>query len=89
MDKKLDQILNKETSIMATLDDIVASVAAEDTVVDSVVTLLAGIKAQLDAAGQNPAKLQALSDALANQQTKMANAIVANTPAVPPVPPGP
>ena len=68
---------------MATLDDVVAAVAAEDTVIDSVVTLLTDIKAKLDAAiaGNNPAALQALSDDIAAQTKKMADAVVANTPA--------
>ena len=35
---------------MATLDDVVTAVAAEDTVVDSVVTLLTSLKTALDAA---------------------------------------
>lgn len=66
---------------MATLDDVVTAVAAEDTVIDSVVTLLTDIKAKLDAAGQDPVKLQALSDDIAAQTKKMADAVVANTPA--------
>jgi hypothetical protein len=49
------------------------------TAEDSVITLLASIKAQLDAAGQDPAKLQALSDALDAQSAKLAAAVVANT----------
>lgn len=68
---------------MATLDDVVAKVTDVGTVEDSVITLLTGIKAQLDAAGQDPAKLQALSDALDAQKAKLAAAITANTPATP------
>jgi hypothetical protein len=76
---KLDSILSKETTIMAVLDDIVAKVTAVGTVEDSVITLLTQIKAQLVAAGQDPVKLQALSDALDAQKTKLAAAVTANT----------
>lgn len=68
---------------MATLDDLVAQVNDLGTVEDGVVALLTDIKARLDAAGADPAKLQALSDALAAQKQKLADAVSANTPASP------
>jgi hypothetical protein len=74
VDRKLE-------AIMATLDDVVAKVTDIGTVEDSVITLLTSIKAQLDAAGQDPAKLQALSDALDAQKAKLTAAVTANTPA--------
>jgi hypothetical protein len=54
---------------MATLDDVVAAVAAEDTVIDSAIALLTGLKAALDAAiaSGDPAKVQAVSDAIGAQ----------------------
>lgn len=69
---------------MATLDDVVAKVTALGTVEDGVVTLLTDIKAKLDAAiaaGPDPVKLQALSDAIDAQSQKLAAAVTANTPA--------
>jgi len=66
---------------MATLDDVVAKVTAVGTVEDSVISLLQQIKAKLDAAGQDPAKLQALSDALDAQAAKLSQAVTDNTPA--------
>ena len=67
---------------MATLDDVIASVKDEDTVIDSVVTLLTDIKTKLDAAGQDPIKLADLSSSIAAQKQRLADAVVANTPTI-------
>lgn len=79
-------LLYQGERIMALLDSLQAAVAAESTVIDSAVALLQGLKAQLDAAiaaGSNPAQLQAISDAIAADTSKLANAVAANTPATP------
>lgn len=71
---------------MAQLDDVIAKVSSLGTVEDSVIALLTDIKAKLDAAianGADPAKLQALSDAIDAQTQKLSDAVVANTPAAP------
>lgn len=75
------ELNRKLEAIMAGLDDIIAKVSALDTVEDSVIALLVGIKAQLDAAiaSGDPAKLQAVSDALDAQQAKLSAAVAANT----------
>ena len=52
-DEKLDLILEKLEKIMASLDETLAAVTAEKTADDSIVALLAGIKAQLAAALAN------------------------------------
>lgn len=86
--------------IQAKLDAIHTDVESETDIVTSVQTLLegntamiAGLKTQLDAAiaGQDPAALQAVSDALdtiANTNTankaRLVAAVVANTPAAEP-----
>lgn len=89
-EQKLDRILSmlatviqKENIMAGELDQLTKDVAAESTVDDSVIALLTGIKAQLDAAiaSGNPAALTALSTSLQASQAKMAAAIVANTPA--------
>ncbi len=49
------------------------------TVEDSVIALLTDIKAKLDAAGVDSAKLKALSDALDAQTQKLTDAVTANT----------
>jgi len=79
----LRSIHNLKEQIMATLADLQAAVASESTVVTSAITLLQGLKAQLDAAiaTNNPAALQALSDNIAAQTTALAAAVTANTPA--------
>lgn len=70
------------------LDALTAAVAANTTAADSAITLLAGLKTQLDAAiaanaaGDGTA-LQALSDSLTAESTKLAAAVTANTPAAP------
>lgn len=77
-------ILSKLEKAMATLDDVVAKVAALTTVDDSVVALLGDLKTKLDAAiagGADPAKLQALSDALGAQTQRLSDAVTVNTPA--------
>jgi hypothetical protein len=92
VERKLDQIITlltalavKEGQMAKTLDDVQADVTAQTTVVSSVVTLLQGLKAQLDVAiaSGNPAKVQAVADALEANTTALANAVAANTPAQP------
>lgn len=87
---KLDSVLSRESriqrqgeTIMATLADVQAKVAAEGTVVDSAVVLLKGLKDQLDAAiaSNDPAALQALSDSIGSQTDTLATAVATNTPA--------
>lgn len=83
---KLERLINDfRKEIMLTLDDLVAKVTAENTVVDSAVTLLTTIKAELDAAiaSNDPAKLQAVSDLIDAGSGKLSAAIIANTPAAP------
>ena len=79
----LAHIIKNQEKIMAALDDLTAAVAAEDTVVDSAVTLLQGLKAALDAAGTDPAKLAALSADITAKTKTLSDAVAANTPAAP------
>ena len=68
---------------MAALDSLTAAVAKNDEVINSAVTLLQGLKTKLDdaIASGDPTKIQALSDALGTETTKLADAVAANTPA--------
>lgn len=68
---------------MAEIDTLTAQVASNTSVIESAITLLGNIKALLDAAGTDPAKLAALSATLAAEDEKLAAAVVANTPAAP------
>jgi hypothetical protein len=67
---------------MATLQDVQNAVAAEQTVVNAVTTLLQQLAAQLkDAiAAEDPAALQALVDQINANANSLANAVAANTP---------
>lgn len=66
---------------MADLTELTAEVTNNTTVEQSAITLLQGLKAQLDAAGTDPVALKALSDQLAANDTALAAAVTANTPA--------
>ncbi len=77
------RLLHKLEATMAAVDDLTAQVAANTSVIESAITLLGNIKALLDAAGTDPAKLAALSATLAAEDDKLAAAVVANTPAAP------
>jgi len=65
------------------LDDLKAAVEKNISVVDSAITLIQGIKAQLDAAiaAGNPQALADLSASLGAETDKLSAAVVANTPA--------
>lgn len=83
-------ILTQGGGLAMTLDDIKAKVDAENTVIDSAVALLGGLSAKITelagevaAAGQDPAKLQALADEIDAKSAELAAAVTANTPAAP------
>jgi hypothetical protein len=67
---------------MSELDDLKATVARTETVEDSAVTLLQGLKTALDAAiaAGDPAALKALSTELGVKTDALAAAVTAGTP---------
>lgn len=77
------QQLIQERRMSKEMDDLTAQVEQNRTVTQSAITLIQGIKARLDAAGTDPAKLQALRDDLASQDQALADAVTTNTPAEP------
>ena len=77
----LYSIHQKVSHISTQLDSLTAQVSANTDVVESAVTLIAGLRQQIIDAGTDPAKLQALTDALAAEDTKLAAAV-----ATPPAP---
>ena len=95
IERMLRHLLKKEELLAMSLQDdftaLKAAVAAEKTVDDSAITLMQGLKAQLDALASQPtissADVQALSSQLATEQGALAAAVSANTPAAPPPPP--
>ncbi len=68
---------------MATLADLQASVTAEDTVIDSAMTLLTGLSAQIAALTPDQAAIDALAADVGAKTTALAAAVAANTPAAP------
>jgi len=85
VEEKVDRILAKEIRMAKTLDDVLADVTAQTTVVQSVLTLIEGLKQQLaDAlASGDPAKVQAVLDGLEANTASLSAAVTANTPAPP------
>jgi len=89
IERKINLLLQMESAMGKELDDLKAAVAAETTVGDSVVALLADISSRLNQAlaSGDTAALAALSTELTANQAKLAAAVLANTPAPPePVP---
>jgi hypothetical protein len=92
VERALETLIRQGANIMSVLDTLNDAVARNKTVTDSAVTLLQGLKQRLDAAiaSGDPAKVQALSDALGAETSTLADAVTANTPADPvPAPPVP
>lgn len=78
----VNDILNTE-ALMADFTALHDEVAANGDAVDSAITLLTNLSAQLADAANDPAEIQAIADQLAAQSDALANAVVANTPAAP------
>lgn len=91
IERKINLLLQMEHTMSQEMDDLKAAVAAETTVGESVVALLADISSRLTAAlaaGDTDA-IKALTQELKVNQEKLAAAVLANTPAAkvePPVP---
>jgi uncharacterized protein YoxC len=79
----LQAVKTEEDKIMATVDDLVADVSAESTVIDSAVALLKGLADALKAAGTDPAKLAQLHSDITAKTQVLAQAVTDNTPAAP------
>jgi hypothetical protein len=79
----LHVLLWKVNNMAGELDTLTAGVARNTDAIESAITLIQNIKALLDAAGTDPAKLAALSATLGSEDDKLAAAVAANTPAAP------
>lgn len=87
-------VFTKENTIMSTLDDDLAEVAAQTTALGSVQTLLTSIEGQLAAALANTnlppdaqAKVDALFASLKGNDQIIANALASGVPPAAPTPP--
>lgn len=67
------------------LQNLIAAVAAEKSVVDSAITLIDGIPALIAAAGTDPAALDDLTKQIQVSSDALKVAVLANTPSAPPV----
>jgi len=83
----LGVVIDNQETMMSAIDDLQAAVAAEDTVIDSAITLINGIPALIAAAGTDPQKLADLQKDIAAKSAALAAAVAANTPAATTTPP--
>jgi peptidoglycan hydrolase CwlO-like protein len=67
--------------MVADLNALRAQVAQNNNVIQSAIVLINGIAARIAQAAGDPAALQAIIDDLNNQDTQLAQAVAANTPA--------
>jgi hypothetical protein len=79
----VEQLIKQVKYMSANLDVLTASVKANTDAVESAIVLINGISARITAAGVDPVALKALTDELDTEDTKLAAAVVANTPAKP------
>jgi hypothetical protein len=79
----LESLAKTENKIMAVLDDLEAEVANQTTVEASVEALLANLATAIQNAGPDQARLQAVLDTIKTNDSKLAAAVAANTPAAP------
>lgn len=87
IEKKLNKLIQGEDKVMASIDDLVTAVGNESTVDDSIIQLLAQIKAMLDAGGLSPEAQAKVDSVFAQMQAniqKVTASVTANTPAAPP-----
>lgn len=80
----LHQILTKEKHMDTELTTLANAVEAEGGVVDSAIVLLTQLVADIEAEKNDPVAIQAIVDSVNAQKQKLADAVVANTPAEPP-----
>jgi hypothetical protein len=76
------ELRKTEARIMATLDDVIAKVAEQSSVVASAAALIDGLQDKLNAAlkeGVDPAKVKAIVDALEADKSKLVEAMKENT----------
>ena len=70
---------------MANIQDVVDQVEAQKSVVDGIVTLLNSVEADLKSKGVDQAIIDSVVTGLKANTAKLADALVANTPAEPKV----
>lgn len=88
LDERFDKLDKELLKMNQEMTDLIAAVADENTVIDSVVVLLDGIEQQLKDLGDAPSKadLIALRTSVTQGKQKLADAVVRNTPTPPAAP---
>lgn len=81
----LTHIAKELKTLADKFDVLVEEVAAERTVVDGVVALLERLDEELADAKDDPAQIEAIRSGLQEQRQRIADAVVAHTPAAAPV----
>jgi|SRR6478736_7853174 len=81
LDEHLHRLLKGQRKMSAQLDRLIRETQETQDAVDSVLTLVDGLAQQLRDAADDPQKINDLADTLDQLQTRIANAVVANTPA--------
>lgn len=81
-DERLKQILGKLNKMSAELENLTNEVAETSTVVDSAITLIEGLAAQIRDLSDDPTALIALAADLDAKTNALAAAVSANTPPV-------
>lgn len=79
--KLLTRSTRKDSQMALTLSDIQVAVARNTNVIGSALTLIAGLRQQIIDAANDPVALQAIVDGLDQQDTALAAAVAAGTPA--------
>jgi hypothetical protein len=75
----LQELKKNGGRIMATIDDILTGVTDESNLDDSIILLLTNLKAAVDAAKGDQAKIDAAFAAITANKQKVSDAITANT----------
>lgn len=81
---KVHQLIRQGGIMSQQLEDLKAAVAQEGTVVQSAITLLNGLSAQLAAIKDDPAAIEQLAADVQAQAAALGSAVAANTVAEPP-----
>lgn len=81
--RRYDTIIERQTDMAGELDNVTREVQENGDVIDSAVTVLSELASQIEELKNDPVALQALADSLDANSRKLADAIVANTPAGP------
>lgn len=81
----LDSLSEKVNEMAVALESVVAALEAETVVIDSVVVLLGELTKMISEAGVDPVALAAVIAKIESNKQTLADAVVAHTPAGPPV----